>query len=190
MEWACKKKNLVIDFLKVCQWKSTKLLYASHTKMMNEDPENCTIWKHKWLLAQSSERVGHDGYTQVQIHHLHFDKNETPHGTQTRTWRSRHPEIWVLETALFTCVKTRLQCKCVESLMWLANGSMENLPKEQSTRTPMGNQKNLALMVEEKNCHADLYHRRLREANLKGTRPRSKPLGRHWRTGMRGNWYL
>ena len=130
-------KNAVIDPLKVCQWKSTKLLYASHTKMMKEDPENCTGWKHKWLLAQSSERVGHDGYTHVQIHHLHFDKNETPHGTQTRTWRTRHPEIWVLETALFTCVKTRLQCKCVESLMWLANGPMENLSKEQSTRTPM-----------------------------------------------------
>ena len=52
--------------------------------------------------------------------------------------------------------------------MWLANGSMENLHQEQSTKIPLGNQKNLALMVEERNCHADLYHRRLREANLKG----------------------
>ena len=40
--------------------------------MMKEDPDNCTIWKHKWWLAQSSERVGHDGYTHYKFPHLHF----------------------------------------------------------------------------------------------------------------------
>ena len=38
-------------------------------------------------------------------------------------------------TTLFTYGKTDLQYNCVETVMWLANGSMENLPKGQSTRT-------------------------------------------------------
>ena len=37
--------------------------YAPHTRMMKEDPENRTGWKHKWVLAQSRECVGDDGYT-------------------------------------------------------------------------------------------------------------------------------
>ena len=35
-------------------------------------------------------------------------------------------------------MKTDLQCNCVETLIWFANGSMENLPKEQGTRIPLG----------------------------------------------------
>ena len=35
-------------------------------------------------------------------------------------------------------VKTDLECSCVETVTWLANGSTENLPKEQSTRMTLG----------------------------------------------------
>ena len=50
MEWACnEKENLVIDSLKkVYQWRSTRWWYAVHERMMKEDPENRTSWKHKW----------------------------------------------------------------------------------------------------------------------------------------------
>ena len=65
MVWACNdKENAVIDSLKkVYQWRSTRWWYAPHTRMMKEDPENRTRWKHKWWLAQSRECVGHNGYT-------------------------------------------------------------------------------------------------------------------------------
>ena len=33
----------------------------THTRMMKEDPEHRTRWKHKWELAQSRGCVGHDG---------------------------------------------------------------------------------------------------------------------------------
>ena len=50
MEWACnEKENLVMDSLKkVYQWRSTRWWYAVHERMMKEDPENHTSWKHKW----------------------------------------------------------------------------------------------------------------------------------------------
>ena len=184
-------KNAVIDPLKVCQWKSTKLLYASHTKMMKEDPENCTGWKHKRLLAQSSERVGHDGYTQVQNHHLHFDTNETPHGTQTRTWRTRHAEIWVLETALFTRVKTGLQCKFVESLMSLANELNGEFAQGRKYQDTIGKiQKIMHSWWKRGTVTPTSVIEDFVKQSVNGvTRPRSRPLGRHWRTGSRGNWY-
>ena len=42
-----------------------------------------------------------------------------------------------------TMVHTRAdrQCNCVGTGMWLAKGSMENLPKEQSTKIPLGKYK-------------------------------------------------
>ena len=50
MGWACnEKENAVIDSLKkVYQWRSTRWWYALHARMMKENPENRTRWRHKW----------------------------------------------------------------------------------------------------------------------------------------------
>ena len=46
---AMKKTNAVIDSLKrVFQWRSTTWWQSQHGRMMKEDPENRTRWKHKW----------------------------------------------------------------------------------------------------------------------------------------------
>ena len=43
------KENAVIDSQKkVYQWRSARWSCALHTRMMKEDPENRTRWKHKW----------------------------------------------------------------------------------------------------------------------------------------------
>ena len=51
MGWACnEKESAVIETLKkVYRWRSTRWWYAPHTKMMKEDAENGTRWKHKWV---------------------------------------------------------------------------------------------------------------------------------------------
>ena len=56
----------------------------------------------------------------------------------------------------------------------------------------MGNPKNHALMVEERNCHADLYHRRLREENLNGVKNKKQITGskRNWYPQLHGKWYV
>ena len=48
--WAChEKENAVIFSLKkVCKWRSATRWQSLHTRMMKEDPENRTRWKHKW----------------------------------------------------------------------------------------------------------------------------------------------
>ena len=50
MEWACnEKENAVIDsMMKGFTWRSAAWWHALHTRMMKEDPENSTRWKHKW----------------------------------------------------------------------------------------------------------------------------------------------
>ena len=50
MEWACDdKENAVIFSLKkVLKWRSTTWCQSLHTRMMKEDPENRTRWKHEW----------------------------------------------------------------------------------------------------------------------------------------------
>ena len=52
MAWACNEnENAVIDSLKkVYKWRSTAWWQYLHTRMMKEDPENRTRWKHKWGL--------------------------------------------------------------------------------------------------------------------------------------------
>ena len=81
----------------------------------------------------------------VQVHHLHLEQNEAPHRTQTnknkdqeKRFRKKTPGIRVPKTSLRIRAKEDLQCNCVETVMWRASGSMENLPKEQSTKRQLG----------------------------------------------------
>ena len=62
---------------------------------------------------------------QVQLHHLHLEQNEALHGTQenrrkieAKRFKKKTPRDLGLEDNTVW-----------ETVMWLANGSMENLPK-------------------------------------------------------------
>ena len=50
MVWACnEKENAVIFFLKkMYKWRSTTWWQSLHKRMMKDDPENQTRWKHQW----------------------------------------------------------------------------------------------------------------------------------------------
>ena len=53
--------------------------------------------------------------------------------------RKRHPGTWVPKTSLCTRVKEDLLCNCVETIMLLANGSMENFSRNKLQKRQLGN---------------------------------------------------
>ena len=50
MGWVCDEKShaVIYSLKKVYEWRSTRWWYSLQTRLIKEDPENRTRWKHKW----------------------------------------------------------------------------------------------------------------------------------------------
>ena len=175
-------------------WRSAAWWHALHTRMMKEDPENSTRWKHKWswhnrgnLWDMMAARLAREkDWTMKRIEHpwpsdqykfityiLNKMKLPTEHRKrekkmETRSSRKRHSEIWVEGTTRFTRVKTDLQCNCVETVMWLATGSRENFAEEQSARIPLDKIRESCTHGGRNVPPTNFLHGQLRDAHLTG----------------------
>ena len=116
------------DFLleESVQVEKYKMVALLHTRMMKEDPENRTRWKHKWRWynrGNVSDKMatcwaGEEDWKEaqfakgkVQVRHSHLEANETSYRTQKqhtkqqqREEEKRHPGIWDPKTSQFTHV--------------------------------------------------------------------------------------
>ena len=98
----------------------------------------CWAGAKDWMIKRKEHAE-----CQVQGHHLHPEQDETHHGTEEKRKNEekvfkKRPGIWVQEIPLFIRVKEDLQCNCAETVVWRENGSTEKMPKEQSTKIPLG----------------------------------------------------
>ena len=82
----------------------------------------CWAGKRDWIITRREQTSPQDKYTFIT------------YILKKAGLRKKHPESWVPKTPLCMRAKEDTQCNCVETVIWHANGSMENLPKEQSTK--------------------------------------------------------